>query len=517
MKKHVFRNRRMRYGGMTVLLTVLVITVTVLFNAVFSTLAERHQWYTYSVKEIDYRVTEASYGILADAFAEAKEAGREDRVRVLFCDLDTNVVANETLRYVYMTATLLAEQFPEHIAVECHDIWSDPTSVRPYTKTVDPVTGEETESAITSTCVILVAGDYYRVYTLQEFYVFKEGDANQLWAYNGEKKLTAGLLRAVGERKANAYIITNHGETFYDYEMLYLLDDAGYRISYIDLYKEKIPADCDLLVSYNPTADLAHDGLSAVSEVEVLEEYLSDDGKQLMVFLGNASPSLPNLEAFLSEWGFAFDYATDTVGGGTYRYMIQDAAQSLTSDGYTIYGDAVLRGPSGELLAGLSRSNVFKNATSMHAAQGYVSQGESGSYQKGDRTLLSLYEAGESSVAWANGRAVADGDGRMLLGVTEQSRGGATSRVAVASSCEFAAESFLQSAVYGNTDTLLRLCRVFGMEHLPEGLTIKPFDTASISMITTSQMLAWTLTLTLTPAILLTVIAAVVLIKRRRA
>lgn len=516
MKKTVFRNRRMRYGGMTVLLTALVVTVTILANAVFSTLAERYQWYSYSIKEVDYSVTAACYDILGEAFREAEDAGRNAEVRVLFCDLDSNVVTNETLRYVYLTATLLAEQFPENIKVECHDIWSDPTSVREYGKMTDPVTGEEVDVSINSTCVILVAGDYFRVYEMEEFYIFKGGDSSRVWAYNGEKKLTAGLLRAVDEQASNVYLITNHGETFYDYELLYLLDDAGYRINYIDLYKEAIPEDCDLLISYNPMADLTHDSLSAVSEVELLEEYLAKDGKQLMVFLGNASPALPNLEAFLADWGFAFDYAEDHESGKTYRYTIQDSAQSLTSDGYTIYGDAVLRGESAELLSGLTRSNVFKNATSMHAAQGYVNMGD-GSYAKDDRMLLSLYEAGSGSVAWANGQAVADGAGRMLLGVTEQRSGETASRVAVSASCDFATESFLQSAVYGNTDTLLRLCRLFGQEHLPEGLVIKPFDSSSISMITTSQMLAWTLALALAPAFLFTAAAVVVLVKRRRA
>lgn len=517
MKKNVFRNRRMRYGGMTVLLTVLVVTVTVLANAVFSTLAERHQWYSYATSEIDYSVTESCYTLLGSAIESARAEGKDPNVRILFCDLDSNVASDETLRYVYLTAGLLAERFPEEIAVECHDIWSNPGAVKDYAKTVDPVTGEEVETAVNSRCVILVAEEYSRVYSLDEFYVFKNGSSEELWAYNGEKKLAAGILRAIGTESQTVGVLTNHGEKFYDYELLYLLDDAGYTISYLDLYKDPIPADCDLLISYNPSADLANDGLSETSEVEILEEYLGEEGKQLLVFLGNGSPALPNLEAFLAEWGFAFDYMTEAANGATYRYTIQDTAQSLTSDGYTIYGRAVMRGPSAELLEGLSRNTVFKNATSMHAAQGYVNHSSDGSYTKGDRTLYALYESSDGAVAWANGRAVADGSGRILMGVTEQTMPSGSSRVAVVSSTDFASETQLQSAVYGNTDSLLRLFHIFGQEHLPEGLTIKPFASATISTVTMSQMLSWTLVLTLTPALLITLIAAVVLIKRRRA
>ena len=42
MKKRIIRSRRARYGGMTVLLTVLLIAVVVLANVLVSTLAKRY-------------------------------------------------------------------------------------------------------------------------------------------------------------------------------------------------------------------------------------------------------------------------------------------------------------------------------------------------------------------------------------------------------------------------------------------------------------------------------------------
>ena len=60
MKKSFIRNRKMRYGGITVVLTVLVITVTVLTNAVFGVLSDRYQWYSPMISEGSYEVTEIS-------------------------------------------------------------------------------------------------------------------------------------------------------------------------------------------------------------------------------------------------------------------------------------------------------------------------------------------------------------------------------------------------------------------------------------------------------------------------
>ena len=42
MRKHFIRNRKVRFGGIAAVLTALVIAVTVLANAIFSTLADRY-------------------------------------------------------------------------------------------------------------------------------------------------------------------------------------------------------------------------------------------------------------------------------------------------------------------------------------------------------------------------------------------------------------------------------------------------------------------------------------------
>ena len=518
MKKRFIRNRKVRYGGISVILTVLVITVTVLANAVFSTLAERNHWYSYASTDIDYSVTQTCGSLLDAAFASLDQQGMDSSVRILFCSKEKDLLAGTNERYVYLTAVALAQQFPERISIECYDIWTNPTSVSAYNKTLDPSTGDFVDTAIQSTSVIIVADGYSRVYALEEFYVFKEGDTSQLWAYNGEKKLAAGILRALEPGEQMVCITRNHGELFYDVEFLYLLDDAGYDITYIDLYKDPIPADCHLIISYNPNADLTHDELSAVSEIETLENFLSKPGNSFLVFVDNGSPVLPNYEAFLAEWGVAFNYATDATTGKTYRHMMQDSSGSLTSDGYTIYGERITAGRSGEMFSGIDRNVVFKDATSLKAAQGFVNKGD-GSYvnEQTGRTMYSLYQGGENSLAWANGKVVAGGDGSVMMAVTEQAVAGGFSRVGVIASTDFALESQLQSAVYGNTDALMRLFHIFGKDFVPEGLFIKPFDSTGISAITTAQMLAWTVVLSVVPATVVAAVAVVLLVRRRRA
>ena len=195
--------------------------------------------------------------------------------------------------------------------------------------------------------------------------------------------------------------------------------------------------------------------------------------------------------------------------------MVQDPSGSLTSDGYTIYGQPVATGHSAQLLKDLNRPVIFKNATAITAAQGYVNNGD-GSYTKGDRTLYSLYQSGEDSACWTNGKRVYSGS-VTLMSLTEQKNATGSSFVGVVTSTDFSEEQFLQSAVYGNTDAMMRTFETVGMELTTEGLTIKPFASTDISTITTAQMLRWTIGLSVTPAVVLTALGIVILVRRRRA
>lgn len=511
MKKHFFRTRKAQYGGVTALLTVLVIVVTLLANAVFGTLAARYGWHTSMTAVGNYDVSDTCYALLDEILDE----GSQKNVEILFCDTYQNVVDDGTLSYVYETASSLAERYPDRLSVSCHDIMTNPNTVRQYATAQNLQTGETQEIPIYETSVILASEDYHRVYNLEDFFVFEGGNASNVWAYKGERKLVAGILHAVDEQAPTVCLTNNHGEVFYDYELLYLLDDAGYRISYIDLYEDEIPDSCNLIISYNPNTDLVADSLSEKSEIEILDAFLERDGNNFLVFVENGTPKLPNFESYLADWGFAFQYFTDVNTGNSYRYMVQNNTQSLTSDGYTIYGEPITSGRSGELLDGLTRKTVFRNSTAMVAAKGFVNNGD-GSFTKGDRTLYSLYESGEGTVSWAHGAAVASGS-TMLMGVSEQNTNGRVCRVGVVSSVRFLTEEYLQSAVYGNSDLSMRLFGTLGKDFVPEGLTIKPFSSLEISTVTTAQMVQWTLWLTLTPTVAVTAIALIVLIRRRRA
>jgi hypothetical protein len=324
-------------------------------------------------------------------------------------------------------------------------------------------------------------------------------------------------MHAIYEDPRIACLLTNHGEVSYDYELLSILDDAGYTVVYIDLYKDPIPATCDLIVSYNPNTDLVADDLSEFSEKEILDTFLSEDGNSFLLFLENGTPNMPNFESYIKEWGIETEYARNATTGVSHRYMVQDTSESLTSDGYTIYGHAV-NAESNRFVEAVNEYVIFGSATALSVTgEGYTAQAD-GTYvsMSGLRTLYPLYRSGEKTLHWANGEVV-DGGSCILMSVTEQKTANGSSYVGVVSSVDFATRTYLQSAVYDNGDVLLTLLEEIGDREAPTGLTIKPFISYDISIITTAQMLRWTIALALIPTVVITAVALVVLIRRRRA
>lgn len=508
------RTRKGRYARLNVILTVLVVVVTLLANTVFFTLANRYSWYTQMQKWGEYKISQNCFTLLDAAMAEA---GDGETIELIFCDTEKNVLADSMLSYIYSTAKDIQARYSDRISIKCYDIVLNPNTVRGFEMGVNPLTGEKMENELSESSVILTKGDYYRVYPLTEFFSFKDGDTSTVWAYNGERKLVSAIMHALDPNKPIVCMTENHGEIYYDYEMLELLDDAGYVIAYIDLQTDPIPEGCKLIISYNPNTDLVVDSVAKASESDILNTFLSKDGNSFLLFLGSGTPSLPNYEAFMAQWGVSCQYYHDAENNKDYRYSVQDAAQSLTSDGCTVYAAAAQEGHSAELIAELDPRVVFQNATALTPANGYVSNGD-GSYSQlsGNRTMYSLYESSESASSWANG-TLRDGGGAILMSLTEQKNATGSSFVGVIASTNFSTEDFLQSAVYENSDVLLRTLKNMGKDSVPEGLRLKPFQSKDISTVTTSQMLTWTLVLSITPAVVITVVAALIFVKRRRA
>jgi len=509
MNKQFLKNRRAKYGGISVLLTILLLICVLLANALFGTLAARYGW-TVDLHPVQtFPVGETSAVLINEALRFA-----ENNVQIHFCDSPENLEQGSLVSYVYETAKQFSER-DNRIEIVYHDILLDPESVGEYlTSTViDTKTGTETTQTITlqKTSVIVTSGEKHRVYSIGEFFQYENGDSVPT-AYAGEKKLTAAILRATALGAPVACLTNNHGEAYYDTELLSILDDAGYDLRGIDLTQSEIPSDCDLIVCFNPNKDLAaENGISAVSERKILDDFLAIPGHSLLVFLESGTPQLPEWDAYLSEWGISPCYAKDSET--EYRYRVRDELGSLTSDGYTVLGKYSENELAEELMQNISQTPVFSGATGFRVASGFVPSAN-GSYQKGDRRVAVFYESGSGAVSYANGKAV-DADPVGLIAYADQTVFGGTSRIGVICSVDFAAAEWLQPSAYGNAEILFRIFEttsgVRNVGHIPA----VPFPSSVMHGLTRGARIGWTLLLVFAPAVIVASVAVPVLLRRK--
>ena len=562
MKIKASTGRKLRYGGMSALITALIIAIVIIVNVIFSALSQKFLWYVDLTPELLYSMSDEALDIIEngdDKFDSLSPIEMVDKIReeklaedpsfdssslminIIFCNDPDTIDENSAQRYVHYTALELEEKFPDYINVDYYNIIRNPSSVSRF-KT-------NSLSRIYTTSVIIEFGTEFRIREINSFFTFDETTSEEPWAYNGEKAFTSSILAVTRAESPIACITTNHGESFTDYEYINTLVDAGYIVQELDLRYQEIPEKCRLIVIFDPKSDFSViDGVSEVDEISKLDDFL-DGTNSLMVFMSPETQRLDKLEEYLEEWGVKFDRHTDN-GGQEISHLIKDSSQSLTVDGYTFKADYVTTGLGGTLTKDMrsrpvAQSVIFSNAMSIsysdvynptHYAPtdtssenaeeyDYATYAKNGTY----RSIYDIFTTSASAEAYAGNvstpvRKATEVNRIKLMTITEEARNTQednyssikeSSYVIACGSTQFASSSLLQSSAYGNTDFLLTALRAIGKEPVPVGLTFKPFADSTIDTVTTSEATQYTVVLAVIPAIIAMATGIVVIVRRK--
>lgn len=561
MRMKASTGKKLRYGGMSALLTALIIAVVIIVNVIFSALAQKYLWYADLTPELLYTMSDEALDIIEngdDSFDTLSPIEMVDSVRaekleadpdfdtsslminIIFCDDPDTLDANSAQKYVHYTALELEEKFPDYINVEYYNIIRNPSSVSRF-KT-------NSLSQIYTTSVIIEFGTEYRIREIRSFFTFSSSTDEEPWAYNGEKAFTSSILAVTRAESPIACVTTNHGEGFEDAEFLNTLVDAGYLVRELDLAQQEIPEKCRLIVVFDPKTDfLVADGVSEIDEIDKLDSFL-DGTNSMMVFMSPETQRLDNFEEYLEEWGIAFDRYTD-ASGQEVSGLIKDTTQSLTTDGYTFKAEYVTTGVGGNLTEDMrsrpvAQSIIFSNAMSISYSDvyspkhytpsdstdtddveyDYAGYGKDGTY----RSIYDVFTTSSGAKAYAGSEtpsAVATETNPLkLMTVSVENRTtqednystiSEASYVVACGSVDFASSTMLQSNSYGNTDFLLTALRAIGREPVPVGLEFKPFADSTIDTVTTSEATQYTVVLAAVPALCAAVVGVVIIVRRK--
>ena len=568
-----------RHGSVAIAITVLVVVAVVLLNVGATALTRGKLIFGDLTSESVYTLNAETTFLLDQTFETVEQtraaSGEEDvKVEIIFCADPDILTKNTLMRYVYYTARSLAEKYPKIISVRTVDVWSNPSIVDAYRT--------NSYSSIYQSNVIVASGSEYRVLSLKSFYTYSAETDTEPWAYSGERIFTRAIIAVTKAEAPICGITVNHGEPFGEgfadadgnqrYEgLLETVRGAGYRIQYLDLAAEEIPADCRLILVFDPQTDFTTGGYlsGSTGETGKLDAFL-ENANSLMVFVDANTPSLPNFEEFLEDWGIAFDRYRDpddelTVLG---NYQVISPRDSVDSGNTALLAVYETEGTGGSVTSsmretGVAPKVVFPNTMPIRYSPSYSTtyyipteeDSSSGAFVYGayysnahSRSVYDIFRSsgsGRGTYALAQnggvpltdgaGNPIANADGNYKLAtLTSENRtvgegqGYTTvsenSYVCAFGSTAFADNELLLSNAYGNTDVLLQVLRTVGREVVGVGLKFEPMYEAKISQTDSTGEVYYyteagnavrTVVFALLPALTATGLGVWVLVRRR--
>lgn len=343
--KKILSNRKLRYGSFATALSVAFLVVIVLLNVIFSVLAERYP--------INIDLTKDSIFMLTDESV--------DYLKGLEKDVEVYVLADEatfTAYGGYYTQAVEVinkySQYSKHVNVSYVDIVKNPTFTASYPDltlgTYDILVTCNNRSRVVS------VNDLFNIQSSNSYY-----GSSYIASSKAEQVMTSAIMAVTSDRVVKLAITTGH-EEYANTGLTSLLEQNNFELVTVDLNTEDIPADADGAIMIAPNRDMDE------AVLKKLDTFLSNDsnyGKLFFYFADVEQPAMPNMEAFLEEWGISVNdgvvFQTDNSKVLNYSpyFSLVDYADEKYSESFSSKGTYVTLPFSRPLVAAFSERNGF--------------------------------------------------------------------------------------------------------------------------------------------------------------
>jgi ABC-2 type transport system permease protein len=319
-KKNILKRssseKKKRFGYRS-MLTVVVVLVLLGVNLVANLIPERYRMVDISGTQL-YEISEISTELLQGLEKEvtctvfANEESCDERIRI-FLEKYVSLSKNISVSWVD------PDEYPDVLTE--YDVSEDTILV----------SCEETAKSTTISFddIIVVDWSYY----------YYTGSATES-EFDAEGQLSSAVYYVTNDVSTQIYRTSGHGESTFSTTISNMMDKQSYTVTEWNLLMNTtVPEDCELLLMYAPTKDLAE------AEVEGVRSYLSDGGNVMLVLGDTNLTELPNLSALLLEYGM------EGVDG-----YIADPSQCYQGNYYNIFPSLSV---SGEMASGISSKMVL--------------------------------------------------------------------------------------------------------------------------------------------------------------
>ncbi len=499
MNTSILRNKRLRHGSLSLVFTAIVIVLVVIINVIASSLYDKYRPSGDMTDNELYSISDTTKELLADITAP---------VKIIFCaDPDRLDEGNTYLRYIHQSALEYQATF-DFITVEYRDIYTNPTSMDKY-KTSEGTT-------INQSSIVVESGTEYRLFAPAAFFKVSE-ETGYPFAFDGEMKFTSAILQLTASDMPIAYFTNTHGETVdaadaTEHSALWtILENAGFEVQLLDLTTDEISPDARVIVINNPRYDFSgrEETGGEGSEIQKLDDFLSNYGSLLVFRDPVGYDELPNLDEYLEEWGVKFGTST-----------VRDPAHSigLSLGGAVISGFGIVA----EYPESGLGSSVVSAIRDLDASPKTIVPMASPIYMmdildtsKDISPVLTTYDG---ATLVEGGEVVEESGKYNLMTLSRYTRVKDNtefySYVLACASPYYATSNFLESSSYANEDVIYSALRAMGKEKVPADIDFKVLASEALD-ITEAEQTQWTWILILTLPVVITALGTVVFVRRR--
>ena len=287
--------KRLKYGSLSMVFTVLVVAALLVCNILVETIAAK-------VPQMSIDTTDKQYFELSEESKEYIRTLDDYKIDITFIG-DEYELMNATHYNKIITLAKKYTMYQTNIKVDFVDVDKDPTFSAKY-DVVDFAKGD----------VIVSCGNRFRQLVESDFIYTKKdeedgstdyGDGSDTtevkdYSLTAEYALSTAIMVVTASDNPQAVYITGHGEQMPE-KLTSLLENNGYGVEEHANLLNEIKKDTNLAIIAAPSKDYTED------ELKKLDEFLYNGGKygkNVMYIADYTQPKLPNIEAFLADWGF---------------------------------------------------------------------------------------------------------------------------------------------------------------------------------------------------------------------
>lgn len=482
-----------KYRGISLAMTAGFLAVVILLNVVVSLLSERFP-------SINLDLTANHVNTLSEGAADIAAKVQNPTTIYIMASEEVakadSLLAEYGIKYsqVSTLAQKMAEKNPQ-ITVEYIDLDKNPSFATEYK-----------DDGLMTADVLVKTDKRYRVLAYTDLFDVQYSQTGSSTAYSMVDSALASAISSVNaDTLPLAVFEAGHNEMLDTTLYQDLLSNNNFETQSVNLLTDPIPENAQLFILATPATDYTPE------EIEKLEAFLNDENmasdRSLLVTFHPSQDRLPNLTAFLKEWGMDVQQSTQVVESDPNNYITSDPSYVLANQNSEI---VLSRGMSdfGYLLMPQSCPvNLLFDSRSGITTQALATSNSTAYLYDGSQESMTNPQTGEYPLAALAQKTVAAGGQEV------------NANVVVLGSTLMFVDGIINSNTFGDGKYLAALSKyVTGTEGDTAGLETKQVQTsvADISMSLLQVMILGLGVFTILIPLIVVIIGLVVYYRRRR-